>query len=148
MRVAQEAGLAKLLGRLLTPLTRRLFHGLNPHGKAAEAISMNLAANLLGLGNAATPFGIRAMCEIANEQRIGDTVSNDMVMLVVLNTASLQLIPATTAMLRAQFGASSPFDILPAVWCASLLSVLMGVIAAQTLASAEKRSNRVRAKDT
>ena len=134
MRVAKEAGLAHLLAKSLRPLIRLLFRGLRPNGQAAQAVCLNLAANMLGLGNAVTPLGIRAMQEIATEQHASDTASNDMVMLVVLNTASLQLIPATVGLLRAQNGAKAPFDILPAVWCASVFSIFAGVTVAKLLA--------------
>jgi spore maturation protein A len=88
---------------------------------------MNLVANFLGLGNAATPLGIKAV----KLMRTGDTASDDLCMFVVLNSASIQLIPATIAGLRASLGSSSPFDILPAVWLASVLTVSAGIISAK-----------------
>ena len=113
MRVAQASGLTKHLSRLLSPVTRRLFHGLDPDGEAVSAATMNLVANFLGLGNAATPLGI--------------------------NTASIQLIPATTAMLRVQAGASVPLDILPATWLASGVSLAAGIAAAMLLAPLRRK---------
>ena len=114
MRVAQASGLTKHLSRLLSPVTRRLFHGLDPDGEAVSAATMNLVANFLGLGNAATPLGIKAVCAMEKEQRANGRATDAMAMFIVLNTASIQLIPATTAMLRVQAGASVPLDILPA----------------------------------
>lgn len=134
MRIAQESGLTELLSRLLSPVTKRLFKGLRPNGEAVNAITMNLIANFLGLGNAATPLGIRAMCEMAKEQRADGAATNDMAMFVVVNTASIQLIPATTAMLRMQAGSAAPLDILPATWIASVGSVAVGIVMAGLLA--------------
>ena len=88
MKIAQESGLTELLSRLLAPVTKRLFKGLRPNGEAVNAITMNLIANFLGLGNAATPLGIRAMCEMAKEQRADGAATNDMAMFVVVNTGS------------------------------------------------------------
>ena len=134
MKIAQESGLTELLSRLLAPVTKRLFKGLRPNGEAVNAITMNLIANFLGLGNAATPLGIRAMCEMAKEQRADGAATNDMAMFVVVNTASIQLIPATTAMLRMQAGSAAPLDILPATWIASVGSVAVGLVMAGLLA--------------
>ena len=148
MKIAQESGLTELLSRLLSPVTKRLFKGLRPNGEAVNAITMNLIANFLGLGNAATPLGIRAMCEMAKEQRadgaaklagipfkLTSKTTGDMAMFVVVNTASIQLIPATTAMLRMQAGSAAPLDILPATWIASVGSVAAGIVMAGLLAS-------------
>ena len=134
MKIAQESGLTELLSRLLSPVTKRLFKGLRPNGEAVNAITMNLIANFLGLGNAATPLGIRAMCEMAKEQRADGAATNDMAMFVVVDTASIQLIPTTTAMLRMQAGSAAPLDILPATWIASVGSVAVGIVMAGLLA--------------
>ena len=134
MKIAQESGLTELLSRLLSPVTKRLFKGLRPNGEAVNAITMNLIANFLGLGNAATPLGIRAMCEMAKEQRADGAATNDMAMFVVVNTASIQLIPTPTAMLRMQAGSAAPLDILPATWIASVGSVAVGIVMAGLLA--------------
>ena len=133
MRVAQASGLTKHLSRLLSPVTRRLFHGLDPDGEAVSAATMNLVANFLGLGNAATPLGIKAVCAMEKEQRANGRATDAMAMFIVLNTASIQLIPATTAMLRVQAGASVPLDILPATWLASGVSLAAGIAAAMLL---------------
>ena len=108
-------------------------------GKAAGAICMNMAANLLGLGNAATPLGLTAMRELQRDNLRPDTASNHMVTFVVLNTASLQLIPTTVAAIRGNLGAASPMDILPAVWMASLISLTIVLITARLL---QGRGNR------
>ena len=96
-----------------------------------EAVSANVSANLLGLGNAATPAGIRAAKRLA--QGCGGTASDDLCRLVVLNTASVQLLPTTVASVRAGLGCGAPLDILPAVWVSSVLSVTAGMAAAGIL---------------
>ena len=96
------------------------------------AISANLSADLLGLGNAATPLGIRAACRMSRGCK--GIASDELCLLVVLNTASIQLLPTTLAGVRASLGAADPFDILPAVWLTSLLSVLAGLLAAKLFA--------------
>ena len=101
------------------------------------AISANVSANLLGLGSAATPLGIRAACRMA--RGCGGTASDELCLLVVLNTASIQLIPATVSGVRAAAGSASPLDILPAVWLASAMSVTAGLLAAGALARLGRR---------
>jgi len=134
MKIADKAALTDRISRVFSPLIGFLFRGLRRGGTAAKAITMNISANLLGLGNAATPLGIAAMKELQKENPNSASASDHMVLFVVLNTASLQLIPTTTALLRANAGAASPLDFMPAAWVASLGSVLAGVIAAKTLA--------------
>lgn len=133
MRVAERAGLVKKLAELLSPIVGFLFKGIEKGGKAAGLITLNLAANILGLGNASTPLGIAAMKAIADEDKSfsDDTASDDMIMLAVLNTASLQIIPTTAAALRAANGAEKPFDILPCVWIVSVYSAVIVVAAAK-----------------
>lgn len=140
MRIAEESKLTNSLARLAAPITCRLFKGLRPQGKAMRAISMNMVANLLGLGNAATPLGITAMKAMEEEERANGTATDNMVLFVAMNTASLQILPTTTAMLRAAAGSKAPLDILPAVWVASTVSVLSGIAAAKLLSNRRKRS--------
>lgn len=132
MKIADEGGLTLLLSRALAPLMRRLFPDCEKGGSAVKAMCMNITANLLGLGNAATPFGLAAMKELkkANPTRTAD---NSMVTFVVLNTASIQLIPTFTGTLRARYGSAAPFDILPAVWITSLCSVTAALLTAKLL---------------
>ena len=134
MRVAERAGLVEKLARLLSPIVAFLFKGVKRGGKAAGLITMNLAANILGLGNASTPLGIAAMKAIADESGdFTDTATDDMIMLAVLNTASLQLVPTTAAALRAANGAAKPFDILPCVWMVSAYSAVLVVAAVKLM---------------
>lgn len=139
MKVAETSGFSDRLARGLSPVLKRLFPALCPDGEAMRAAAMNLTANFLGLGNAATPLGITAMRAMADEEHSAHTATNSMAMFVVLNTASLQLLPTTTAMLRMQMGAAAPLDILPAVWLASAVSVTAGVFAARFFAGRQRR---------
>ena len=116
MEIARRCRLTEALARLLCPLTRRLFPTVPQGSPAMQAICMNLSANLLGLGNAATPLGLAAMRELQKLNPHKDSASNAMVTFVAMNTASLQLIPTTCAVLRQQAGSAAPMEILPAVW--------------------------------
>ena len=132
MEVMRQSGLTSLLERLFRPLLRRAMPQTARDPEALSAVAANLSANLLGLGNAATPLGIRAARAMA---RGGEGVASDeLCRFIVLNTASIQLLPTTVAGLRAARGCADPFDILPAVWLASALSVTAGLMAAYLLA--------------
>ncbi len=133
MRVAQKAGLLEKLSKLLSVPLSFLFGNLKKGGKAMSLISANIAANILGLGNASTPLGIAAMKAIADEQQSDDHATNEMIMLAVLNTASLQIIPATAAALRAANGAKAPMEILPCVWIVSAYSLFIAVLSAKLM---------------
>ena len=100
---------------------------------------MNLVANLIGLGNAATPLGITAMKAMEQEEHANGIATDNMVLFVAMNTASLQILPTTTAMLRAAAGSEAPLDILPAVWVASAVSVLSGIVASKLFSDRRKR---------
>ena len=132
MEVMRRSGLAEGLSRLLRPVLSLLFPQVSGDRGVMDSISANVSANLLGLGNAATPLGIEAVRRM--ERRSPGTASDAMCMLVVCNTASIQLIPTTVASVRAAAGSSSPFDILPAVWLASALSVGVGISACKLFA--------------
>lgn len=139
MKVAEESGAVRLISALLSPVLSLLFRGLEKGGRAMQLISMNLSANILGLGNATTPLGIRAMEAIQEEEAglrgtPGETASDNMILLTVLNTASLQIIPATAAALRAAQGAARPMEILPCVWIVSAYSLAIAVGAAKLMA--------------
>lgn len=131
MEILEQCGIAKGLGRLFRPVLRRLLPNAAKDEETLAALTANVSANLLGLGNAATPLGIRAARRMA--AGCGGVASNELCMLVVLNTASIQLLPTTIASVRAAAGSTSPFDILPAVWLSSLLSVIVGLTAAKLL---------------
>ncbi len=127
MEVMERSGIARRLSRLLRPAIRRLYPDFAGDKKVMDAVSANLSANLLGLGNAATPLGLEASRLMA--ERTPGTASDGLCMLVVCNTASFQLIPTTVASLRSAAGSANPFDILPAVWLASAVSITVGITA-------------------
>ena len=127
-QLLERAGAAAALARCLRAPLRLLFPRGARDGETRAALAENLSANLLGLGNAATPAGVRAAQGLA---RLGQR--DELCLLVVLNTASLQLLPTTAASLRAALGAAEPFDITPAVWLSSALSVAAGLGAAALL---------------
>ena len=131
MEIMRRSGLSEKLSRLLHPLLRRLYPDFAGDRKVMDAISANVSANLLGLGNAATPLGIRAARRMA--QDAGGVATDELCTLVVLNAASIQLLPSTVAGVRAACGSAAPFDILPAVWLASALSVTAGLLSARLL---------------
>lgn len=131
LELMRRSGMAAGLSRLLRPLLRLLLPRAGRDEETLAALSANISANLLGLGNAATPAGIRAARRMA--QGCGGTASDELCRLVVLNTASLQLLPSTVAAVRAGLGCNAPLDILPAVWLSSALSVTAGVACAVVL---------------
>ena len=129
MEVMNTCGLSSGLARAFRPVLRRLLPEASRDSETLAAVSANVSANLLGLGNAATPLGIRAARRMA--RGCNGVASDELCLLVVLNTASIQLLPATTASVRSAAGSSSPFDILPAVWLSSALSVSVGLLSAK-----------------
>lgn len=129
MEIMQRSGLTDSLSKALSPLLRRLFPRSARDPDTLRALSANVSANLLGLGNAATPMGIRAARGMAKHAKNG-VAGRELCLLVVINTASIQLLPTTVAAVRAANGAAAPFDILPAVWLSSIASVTVGILAA------------------
>ena len=137
MEVMRLSGLSGQLSRLLRPLLGRLFPEAAGDRRIMDSISANVSANLLGLGNAATPLGIEAAKGLAKKSP--GRASDGLCMLIVCNTASIQLIPTTVAAVRAAEGCAAPFDILPAVWLASGLSVCAGILACKLLSRLWRR---------
>lgn len=129
MSIMKDCGLMDGLSRLFRPVLSLLLPRACKDPDTLAALSGNVSANLLGLGNAATPLGIQAAQRMAAGS--GGTATNELCLLVVMNTASIQLLPTTVAGVRAALGAQSAFDILPAVWLASALSVTAGILAAK-----------------
>ena len=129
MEIVQRCGLGEKLSRLFRPVLQRLLPRASRDEETLAAVAANVSANLLGLGNAATPLGIRAARRMA--QSCGGVASDELCRLVVLNTASIQLLPTTVAGIRAAAGSTAPMDILPAVWLTSVLSVTAGLAAAR-----------------
>ena len=129
MELMRECKIAEALAGALKPILRLLFPEAAKRESILEPLSANVGANLLGLGNAATPMGIQAAKGMAALGKKGEA-TNELCRLVVLNTASIQLLPTTVAAIRAAEGAVMPFDILPAVWISSAISVAVGLAAA------------------
>lgn len=133
MEVMDKSGLSKKVAALLSPIIRIVFNVYAKDTEARSAISQNMSANLLGLGSAATPAGIHAARRLGE---ISGAANSDAVLrLIILNTASMQLIPTNVAAVRAAAGAENPFVILPAVWLASAASVFAAVMAAKLFSS-------------
>lgn len=124
-KLMEVCGISAMLAKLLRPILGRLFPSSAKDDILAGYLSNNICANILGLGNAATPMGIQAARHLAVGK--GGIASDELCRLVVLNTASIQLIPATVAAVRSANGCSTPFDILPAVWLTSLGSAALGL---------------------
>lgn len=141
MKIAVESGLTSVFAKIFSPLLRPLFPNLDKNSDAYKSISMNISANLLGLGNAATPFGLKAMEQLHTLNNKCDTASNEMIIFVVMNTASLQLLPTTLASLRQSYGSSAPFEIIVPVWISSACALAAALICACTL-NCVKRKER------
>ena len=134
-KLLDAAGITDRLSALLQPVLRRLFPSTAQDPRLSRSISSNVCANILGLGNAATPMGIQA----ARLMKKDDIATDELCRLVVLNTASIQLIPANVAAVRSALGCRTPFDILPAVWLTSLCSAGLGFTAAWALGKVWKK---------
>ena len=124
-----KAGLTSSLSKLLRPVLSRIFPSTKTDPQLGRDLSANICANILGLGNAATPLGIKAVRRMGSVTH-PQIATDEMCRLIVLNTASIQLIPANVAAVRASVGCATPFDILPAVWITSICSAGMGLASA------------------
>lgn len=133
MKIVQSTSLMEKLTKILNPIIKLLFPDLDKNGKAYQEISMNIIANILGLGNAATPLGLKAMKTMQEENKKKDTLSNSMVMFIVLNTASMQLIPTTVIAVRSSLGAENPSSIIIPVWIATICAAITGIVVTKML---------------
>lgn len=133
MEIVKKTTLIQKLTKMLSPLVRILFPDLKNNEKAKEEISMNMVANLLGLGNAATPLGLKAMKTMQKENKKKDTLSNAMAMFIVLNTASLQLIPTNVIAIRTSLNSTNPTQIILPVWGATIIAAIVGVLATKVI---------------
>ncbi|MDP4181697.1 MAG: nucleoside recognition domain-containing protein [Bacillota bacterium] len=138
MGVAEKSGLISKISKIVSPLISFLFPEVSSKSPAVGAIVMNLTANFLGLGNAATPLGLKAMDELQKINRKKDTASDSMVMFLVLNTTAIQLIPATIIALRAASGSGNPAEIIIPIWITSISATIVGVIAVKVLGYAKR----------
>lgn len=137
-KLMEKAGFTAFLSKLLRPLLKRIFPSSQKDAEASGYLSANICANFLGLGNAATPMGIQAAKRLAAKKE-GGIASDELCRLIVLNTASIQLIPANVAAVRSALGCATPFDILPAVWVTSVSSAGLGLLAAWLLGKLVKK---------
>ncbi|ADY55976.1 nucleoside recognition domain protein [Syntrophobotulus glycolicus DSM 8271] len=138
MHIAEKSGLVRMLANLLGPLVRRLFPTLKPDSPALGAIIMNLCANILGLGNAATPFGLKAMEELQKENPKKDTASQPMITFLALNTSCITLVPATIIGVRIKAGSANPTEIIGTTIFATGCAMTLGILADRFFRSREK----------
>lgn len=138
MKIAQKTTFVTRLTTFLKPLINFLFPEMKNNEKAKEEISMNMIANILGLGNAATPLGLKAMKTMQKENNKKDVISNSMAMFIVINTASLQLIPTTVIAIRSSLGSSDPTKIIFPVWGATIAAAVAGVTATKLFIKCNK----------
>ena len=133
MEIAKKTSLTNALSKALKPFINFLFPELKNNKQAQDEISMNMVANLLGLGNAATPLGLKAMKTMQQDNPKKDTLTNSMAMFIVINTASLQLIPTHVIAIRSSLGSNSPSGIIIQVWCATVIAGIVGITSAKLL---------------
>ncbi len=139
MEIAKRAKITDMLAMIFAPVLSPLFPCVDKSSEAMHCISLNISANLLGLGNAATPFGLQAMKELQKLNPIRDRASDSQVVFVVMNTASLQLLPTTLCAYRASFGSESPFEVIPCVWLSSAVALLVGITVAKVLCTDKRK---------
>lgn len=131
MEIAEQAGMTKAFSRLMSPVVGMIFPRLRKEKYALEAISMNITANILGLGNAATPLGLEAMRRLQDINGNKSVASNEMVVFVVMNTAAMHIIPTTVATMRGQYGSENPMEIMPAAFLTSFCALATAVTVAK-----------------
>ncbi len=133
MQIAKKTTLITKLTNALKPIMKILFPDIDKDNPAYKEISMNMVANILGLGNAATPLGLKAMNTMQKTNTSKDTLTNSMAMFIIINTASIQIIPTTVIAIRSSLGSSNPTAIIIPVWIATICAAIAGVISAKIL---------------
>ena len=133
MEIASKTDIIKYLSAILQPIIKKIFYNLDSNKKSYNNIIMNIIANILGLGNAATPLGLKAMGELQKENANKDELSDNMIMLIVLNTASLQVIPTTVIAVRKSLGSNNPTQIIFPVWIATVCAAVVGILVANII---------------
>ena len=133
MQIAKDSSLSQKLAKLLKPLIKLLFHDINETETVHEEISLNIIANILGLGNASTPLGLKAMESLQAKNPHKNTLSNSMAMLVLINTASMQLIPTTVIAIRTSLNSANPTSIILPVWIATFSAAFIAIFIAKLL---------------
>ncbi|MGI6667975.1 MAG: nucleoside recognition domain-containing protein [Acetivibrionales bacterium] len=142
MKIMEKSGLVDIIAKLARPVLKLLFPQIKDNCKALGAVVLNLAANFMGLGNAATPLGIKAMIELQKANGGNDTASDAMCMFLVLNTSAIQLIPSTIIALRNEAGSAAPAEITACIWFASACATLTGVFMARLMSGMNKTRGR------
>lgn len=142
MEIAKRTTFVEKLTKLLKPLINFLFPDCKNNEKAKEEISMNMVANILGLGNAATPLGLKAMKTLQKDNPQKDTISNSMAMFIVINTASIQIIPTTVIAIRSSLNSSNPTQIIFPVWIATISAAIAVVTATKIFINIDKKRNK------
>ncbi|WP_330605762.1 nucleoside recognition domain-containing protein [Guopingia tenuis] len=139
LRIAEKSGMIQAIARGSERLICKLFTGIRRGSEAVSLITLNLVANMLGMGNAATPFGLRAMAALQEQNPDKRRASDDMCLFIVINTASVQLLPLTIIAVRAAAGSSNPADIVLTAFLATLATAVFGVIGAKLCAGIGRR---------
>lgn len=133
MQIASKTNIVKHLSKILTPIMKKLFPDIQKGDKVNKEITMNMIANIMGLGNAATPLGLKAMKSMQKDNKEKNKLSNSMAMFIILNTASIQLIPTTVIAIRSSLGSSNPTAMIIPVWVSTILAAGAAVICAKLL---------------
>lgn len=136
MEVASKTKIIYYLAKILKPIMKKLFSNLDE--VSYNNITMNIIANILGLGNAATPLGLKAMNELQKDNRNKERLSDNMLMLIVLNTASLQVIPTTVIAIRSSLGSQNPTRIIFPVWISTICAAVVGITCAKIVTKCTK----------
>lgn len=139
MEIAKRSTLSSKIATFLSPLIKFLFPDIDKREKVYDEISLNITANMLGLGNAATPLGIKAMQSLNEKNPKKDCLTNSMAMLILLNTASLQIIPTTVIAIRASLNSQNPTGIILPVWISTICAAIAGVTAVKLFNKLDKR---------
>ncbi len=133
MQIASETKIVKHLSKILNPIMKKIFPKIKKDEKVHKEITMNIIANIMGLGNAATPLGLKAMKSMQKNNKDKNKLSNSMAMLIVLNTASIQLIPTTVIAIRSSLGSNNPTAMIIPVWIATICAAVAALISAKLL---------------
>lgn len=142
MQIASKTSVIDKLTSFLKPIIRYLFSDLKKRPKIQKEISMNMIANILGLGNAATPLGLKAMKSMQEENEDKDVLSDSMATFIVINTASIQIIPTTVIAIRNSLGSENPTSIVFPVWIATICAAISGIVAVKILIKVTKKRGR------
>ncbi len=143
INVATNTNIMKIMNKMLKPIIRFLFPEIRENKKAQNEISMNMVANILGLGNAATPLGLKAMETLQEENKNKKELSNSMIMLIVINTASIQIIPTTIIAIRSSLGAENPTSIIVPVWIATICAAIVGITVTKLLIKYSNKREKI-----